>query len=159
MTAAAKEVAEENGKPDPTTDPTSDLNPVNVQHALNISADQMSDIIDFSVRMPSAALAQQVAEAIYTAFVKQNESSARELAQRAITSLKAQSTSIANQLKAIDEKSSEMRQKTNFPDVVAQSNSEIAGLEQITQARDTAKIDVRGKANSQKSSAAKVAIA
>jgi uncharacterized protein involved in exopolysaccharide biosynthesis len=150
LTTAAKAVAADTGESDPTLNPNSPLNPINLQKSLNITADQTSDMIDFTVRMPNAngmaggELAQRVAEAIYTAFVKQNEANSKELAQRAITSLEAQSRDISNQLKDIDKKSNDLRKKTDSPDITGQVTSEVSGLEALKQLRDTAQIEAAG---------------
>ncbi len=141
LTAAAKAVASENGLPDPTLNPQDELNPVNLQNSVNITADQTSDIINLEVRLSSPKLAEDAANQIYLAFVGENDDSTKEFAQRAISSLKSQSDSITTQLQDIDQKISDLRSQTGMSDPQTQTTAEITGLTTLKAARDQAATD------------------
>lgn len=141
LTAAAQKVAEENGMADPTTDPNSELNPLNLQNSLNVIAEQGSDIITLDVRLSSAKLAQDTANEIYNAFVDKNQSGTTEMAERAIRSLQSQTGQINGQLSDIDKQVSDLRAKSGMTDPAAQVASEITGLTTLKQQRDQALVD------------------
>ncbi len=141
LTVAAKAVAVADGLSDPTTNPQSELNPINLQNSLNITADQSSDVINLEVRLSSAQLAQDTAKQIYLAFVEENEDSTKEMAERAITSLQAQSADIDRQLKDVDQQVSDLRASTGMTDPTAQIAAEITGLTTLKQVRDQAAVD------------------
>jgi uncharacterized protein involved in exopolysaccharide biosynthesis len=144
VTAAANKVAAAHGRSHPENDPNDELNPTNLMRDLSISSDQGSDILSMRLRMLNPQLAEEVIQEIYLAFVAQNQENARALAARAMNSLQTQSGSVDKQLTAIDNKMSDLRQKTGFPDVAGQIQSEIQGLKDLKQARDAAAIEAAG---------------
>ena len=141
LTTAAKAVASANNLPDPTTDPQSELNPINLQNEINITADQNSDIINLEVRLSSAKIAEDAANEIYLAFTGENADSTKEMAQRAILSLRSQSDKIDKQLSDIDQKVSDLRAQSGMTDPTTQITAEITGLTTLKQQRDQAAVD------------------
>jgi uncharacterized protein involved in exopolysaccharide biosynthesis len=144
VTDAATKVAERYGKKEALEDSTSELNPQNLQREISISADQNSDVISLRVRLQDRKLAEDVAQEMYVAFMEQNRRNSRELADRAILSLKSQSDSVNTELKALDMKSRDLRAKSGMPDVADQVQQEISAINQLKQARDIASMDSAG---------------
>lgn len=144
VTEAARKIAESRGLTAEFNDPNGELNPVNVKNNIYVSADPNSDIIDFRLRMTDDQLVKDLADEIYLAFDNQNEQESKQLADRAITSLKTEASNIDQQLKDIDAKSAELRAKTGFPDVANQIQAEVNSLAQLRQARDQAAMDSAG---------------
>lgn len=143
LTRAAEQVANEHD-PNMFTDPKSELNPENLRQEVSIESGNQSDIIVLSVRMRDAKLAVDTTQHIYEAFLDENEKTSKELARRAIASLKTQAASIDQQLKQIDQKARDVKARTGFPDVANQVTAEISGLNQAKEARDAAMIEAAG---------------
>lgn len=118
-----------------------EFTPINLHERVSVEAEQGSDIITLRVRMSDPDYAKSVAGEIYNAFEEQNTANARVFAERAVQYLNAQSTDILKELKAVDNRMTEIRRKHNAPDLAAQVQAEINALALLKQARDTAMIE------------------
>ncbi len=144
LSVAATKVAQERNLPNPLSDPSSPLYPLNIKDQLSVSAEATSDIIGLSIKMTDPEMAKSVAREIYLAFVDQNQTNTRQLADGAIKFLEKQveeEGGINSQIKDVDSKVEALKTQLGTPDINTQIQADIANLNTLRASRDAAVLD------------------
>jgi uncharacterized protein involved in exopolysaccharide biosynthesis len=139
LSEAAQNVAQTTGLP--WRNPGDELNPIDLQDKIAVNAAKESDMVTLRVRMPKPEWARDIAQAMYQAFVKQNELASKGNAENAIKFLTVQSEQNQKDLDDISKKESAAKVAANSADITVQVQSDFAALRDLETQVASAKAD------------------
>jgi uncharacterized protein involved in exopolysaccharide biosynthesis/Mrp family chromosome partitioning ATPase len=103
--------------PDARTRVGDEIDPIELQQRVNVSATKDSDVVTLRVRMADPKVAEAVADEIYRAFDRTNTVNSKRGAERAIRSLENQLEQIEAELRKIDDRSQKLEEEFSAPDI------------------------------------------
>lgn len=118
-----------------STGPNSEINPVNLQNRVSVTATTESDIVTVRVRLSSPEIAQTVADEIYRAFDEKNTVNSQRGAERAIRLLEAQLEDITAQMSQADKDVAALQAKLQVANPEQQGTAIVQGIRELEQAR------------------------